>query len=633
MTGLEFEQEVTERTETQPFAKGKFPYPLFPPVQIILLFIAILATTSALPNGIGSRFAYLSEDDPYYPHGDFPKFTVPSWIGEPEVEAVIVLSIDDMCRPFPKSRPQGLPTYARQPKVYFDFLKPIADRLFQIDGRAPISVFSLQLDPDDKVVRQMLKMGMSMECHTFTHPVPLMRAAKDENDSLALVHADFTRSVDSLFRVENNRPIAHRTPGCDARNTASPRFFTEIFPHGDLRMDSSIFTAYLKPDPKLPQEWYFLPDGTHRFASRISGIPYTKTFVNYVEDYPYPYVINNRLWELPAIIPGDAHGVHAYGRRSDKTIEDWKRALDITVAKQGVMTICFHPHGYIDAEQIVALIDYAVASYGKKIKFLNCREVLKRIEKNTVADFPIGDPATKLHSSRYLDIDGDHHIDILLFKQHFIRGRIWNPSNRSYADYDFFLKHPANDLHFFTADRRGNAGFAQLFQGKLHTWRFRDGRFLEASTLKNIGSPKRLHFRDLNGDGVSDIIADKNAFLSNKILRWTPARFQLPLPLSKSMRFIDLDHDEDDDLVFANESEYAIWLYENPTTGWSKKLLSGKGSQSAPVPPITLDGQNAGAWFRRDEMAVVNEFTANPKTDHVIIRNYRDWLDVAKSLP
>ena len=593
----------------------------------LLYVLYVLWVPYAFANGIGSRFAYLSEDDPYYPHGDFPKFTTPAWIGEPDVEAVVVLSIDDMCRPFPKQRPKGLPTYARQPKVYFDFLKPIADRLIEIDGRAPISVFCLQLDSEDEIVQEMLKLGMSMECHTFTHPVPLMRAAKSGDDPLALVKTDFFSSFDSLSRVIKSTPVAHRTPGCDARNTASPRFFTEVFPLADLQMDSSIFTAYLKPDPKLPREWYFKPDGTHRFASRITGIPFTKKFVNYVEDYPYPYVINNHLWELPAIIPGDAHGVHAYGRMSDQTVEDWKRALDITVAKQGVMTICFHPHGYIDSKQMVAFVDYAAKTYGKRIKFLNCREVAHRLRKAVPPGYPIhGNPSSR---TVHLDADGDGHIDILQITGQLGMIHIWNAKTRSYLEGRFFFQRNPDNIHFFTADRLGQAGIAQIINGDLHTLRFRNGNFHEAVTLDGISAPKHLHFRDLNRDGVSDIIADRKVHLSIKTLRWKPAPFDLPIKLRKSVRFVDIDHDGDDDLV-SSEKKYAIWLFDNPNTGWSTKLISGSAAPDGPVPPIAIGGKNMGAWFRKDEMAVVNEFTANPKTDHVIIRKFSDWLKVAQ---
>ncbi|MEZ6148489.1 MAG: hypothetical protein R3C09_00065 [Pirellulaceae bacterium] len=42
-------------------------------------------------------FTYLDEySNPYYAHTAFPKLTTPQWVGEPGVEAVVVLGIDDM---------------------------------------------------------------------------------------------------------------------------------------------------------------------------------------------------------------------------------------------------------------------------------------------------------------------------------------------------------------------------------------------------------------------------------------------------------------------------------------------------------------------------------------------------------
>ena len=44
----------------------------------------------------GNRLAHLDECDPYYPHRTFPKLVTPQWVGEPGVDAVVVLAIDDM---------------------------------------------------------------------------------------------------------------------------------------------------------------------------------------------------------------------------------------------------------------------------------------------------------------------------------------------------------------------------------------------------------------------------------------------------------------------------------------------------------------------------------------------------------
>ena len=42
----------------------------------------------------------------------------------------------------------------------------------------------------------------------------------------------------------------------------------------------------------------------------------------------------------------------------------------------------FHPHGWIKSEQVVELIDHAVKTHGSKVKFLNFREALDRLNKN-----------------------------------------------------------------------------------------------------------------------------------------------------------------------------------------------------------------------------------------------------------
>ena len=71
------------------------------------------------PNG--NRLTYLDEPcNPYYVHKDFPKLTTPMWVGEDGVEAVVILGIDDM----------------RGHEKWEAYLRPILNRLKQIDGRA-----------------------------------------------------------------------------------------------------------------------------------------------------------------------------------------------------------------------------------------------------------------------------------------------------------------------------------------------------------------------------------------------------------------------------------------------------------------------------------------------------------------
>src|SRR4029077_19945145 len=109
------------------------------------------------------------------------------------------------------------------------------------------------------------------------------------------------------------------------------------------------------------------------------------------EDYPYPYVVNRMCWEFPCVVPSDWSAQHLQKPNNPDTLRDLKAALDITVLKQGVYNLVFHPHGWIKAEQIVELIDHAVAKHGKKVMFLTFREALERINKNVLDGKPLRD--------------------------------------------------------------------------------------------------------------------------------------------------------------------------------------------------------------------------------------------------
>src|SRR3712207_681746 len=80
-----------------------------------------------------NRLAYLDQVDLYYPHRDFARLTTPQWVGEPGVDAVVILAIDDL----------------RDPKRYETFLRPVLRRLHRIDGRAPVSIMCCSLKPED----------------------------------------------------------------------------------------------------------------------------------------------------------------------------------------------------------------------------------------------------------------------------------------------------------------------------------------------------------------------------------------------------------------------------------------------------------------------------------------------------
>src|SRR5437660_3227353 len=112
---------------------------------LLMAPIALALTAAAKPDG--NRLTYLDGNDPYYVGLGFPKLVTPQWVGEEGVEAVVVLAIDDM----------------RDPAKYEAFLRPILDRLKAIDGRAPLSIMTNQVKPDDPRLQAWLKEGLGID--------------------------------------------------------------------------------------------------------------------------------------------------------------------------------------------------------------------------------------------------------------------------------------------------------------------------------------------------------------------------------------------------------------------------------------------------------------------------------------
>src|SRR3954465_4479528 len=127
-------------------------------IAAVVGLVFICVSTSLAKPGEGNRLTYLDGNDPYYVSRTFPKLTTPQWVGEEGVEAVVILAIDDM----------------RDPAKYETVLRPILSRLKQIDGRAPVSIMTNQVKPDDPRLAAWLKEGLSLEVHTIDHPCPLL---------------------------------------------------------------------------------------------------------------------------------------------------------------------------------------------------------------------------------------------------------------------------------------------------------------------------------------------------------------------------------------------------------------------------------------------------------------------------
>ena len=378
--------------------------------------------------------------DPFWPDRHSPKLTTPQWVGEEGVDAVITLSIDDM----------------RDTARYEKFIRPILEKVKEVSaGRAPFSIFTCVVPPDDAQLQTWLKEGVSIEVHTLKHPCPLLqggdfKAAKDTVDGC----------IDLLSQIPGGEPVCYRMPCCDSMSSPSPRFYAEIFhkttPGGNfLTLDSSVACILTGKDTSIPKELTTDAQGRDRFWKYYSPKPNQAKSMNnfgtYIEDYPYPYLIGERCWELPITMPSDWLAQNCQGKNNPETVEDWKVALDIIVKKQGVMNLCFHPHGWIQAEQMVQFIAHAHAKYGRRVRFMSFRDVQEKLAKLdpakhrrprkaiAKADMPPGvtllDAQGRDNGVRFVDLNGDGHDDIVFSNADKYGVYVFNPTEKKNVDW------------------------------------------------------------------------------------------------------------------------------------------------------------------------------------------------------
>src|SRR5262245_10414455 len=508
----------------------------------------------------GHRLAYLDGPlDPYYPHRDFPKLTTPQWVGEEGVEAVVTLAIDDM----------------RESGKYETFLRPILNRLKQIDGRAAVSIMSCRVDPADPQLQAWLKEGLSIEVHTYDHPCPCL-----QDGGLVKAKETYDKCVDLMNQIPNNKPVAFRMPCCDSKNTPSPRFWAEAFnkttAKGNfLQIDSSVFNIITNKDTELPKEITELPDGSERFRRYV---PFTN-FVNTIEDYPYPYVIGGMCWEFPCVTPSDWSAQFVQKPNNPDTVRDWKLALDACVLKQGTFNLVFHPHGWIRNDQIVELIDHAVTKHGKKVKFLTFKECAERLNERMLLGQPLRTPDGTAAGMTVADMGGDGFIDV----------------------------------GFNTDTRYG----IRTWDARARLWNMKEA---PVRPREERNSPSHST-RDIDGDGIVEIIRKVGP---ESIVTTVRGERLINFPMGVSWdgrnkdlgaRLIDVNNDGKIDCLFSNAERYSLHLFKDMKEGWAIKVIEGvrgkeEGNIGPVIPPfVRADGTNNGAFFHSGALWLQNEDT------------------------
>jgi putative membrane-bound dehydrogenase-like protein len=592
-----------------------------------------LLSLAATPAADGNRLAYLDDPvNPYYVGRTFPKLVTPQWVGEDGVEAVVVLAIDDM----------------NAPPRWEAFLRPVLQHLKRIDGRAPVSIMTCNVNPRDPHLQTWLKEGVSLETHTFTHPCPFFQGG-----DFARARGTYERCVDLLAAVPGSRPVAFRMPCCDSLNTPTPRFYAGIFNRRTdkgnfLHLDSSVFNLVTANDPALPRE-LVLEGGVERFRKYL---PAERSFVNTIEDYPYPYVLGGLCWEVPCATPSDWQAYHLYESASPLMARDWRAYLDATVAKQGVMCLVFHPHGWCTQEHLISLIDHAVTRHGRKVKFLTFRECHERLEKNLLAGQSLRDPATGGDNGvRLLDVDNDGYLDVIVANKDVRRTRRWSPRTRSWVEGEFPLDLTARRGRFGVVHSDGLPVLLAAGEGKARGWHFDGARWVEDDALVSTGRKdghrvelsstpghdRGERLRDFDGDGRCELLVPGGRpqvyAWDPKEKRWCGQEWGLPPGTAvvddkgrdRGLRFLDLDEDGALDVISSNEDGFGIYLFESPHKGWTRVAAEGKRGDAGALPMIARQGTDNGAWFHSRHLWVQNENTAALK-DHVDRRPFNEML-------
>jgi hypothetical protein len=606
----------------------------------LLLTTAIIHTAAA---DVGNRLAWLNDPcDPYYVGLDAPQLVTPQWIGEPGVEAVIVLSIDDM----------------RSTASYERCLRPIIERLKKIDGRGPVSIMTNHVDTADPQLQKWLAEGVNIEAHTYAHPCPCLQGG-----DLSKARQTYDASIDLLTRIPNGRVVAFRMPCCDSMNSVGPRFFTELFgkktPDGNfLHVDSSVFMAFTADDPLLPHDLVNDEEGRPRFTKYI---PRDRNFVNYVKNYPYPYVVDRTCWEMPSAIPDDWLGINLQGNHHPDTVRDMKAAIDAVVLKQGTYTLTFHPDRWIRNDQVIELIDHAVGRYDNKVKVLNFLEVYQRLTENLLGGQPLRADDGGDNGVRVLDLNCDGYMDVVVGNDEVRQTRLWSPDAQTWIVGDFPVPIVSVDesgqrrptgVCFGVLQENGHASLLVRNEQVAGLWHFDGRRWVPVSDgldgleldgpvwTAAAGRDLGVRLRDLDLDGTCELIVGnprQNGVFdwpANKG-KWVRLPFALPLAttivteagLDAGLRLVDVNEDGHVDVVFSDSRRYSLHLYQSMSAGWSRKVHDAPRSRDDAIPMIVrADGTNNGAWFNYRHMYVQNEDTGKVLPHHIDTRSYGQLL-------
>src|SRR5262249_27222462 len=242
------------------------------------------------------------------------------------------------------------------------------------------------------------------------------------------------------------------------------------------------------------------------------------------------------------------------------TLRDWKAALDCTVIKQGVFCLVFHPYNWIKPEQVVELIDHAVGKHGKKVKFLTFKEAQERLNKNMLGGVPLRDPKTGRDNGVTLaDSNDDGYLDVFIRNDKVQKLRVWQPG-KGWKETDL--------------SQVADLGSLRAFKG--------------------FDFVKVIRLGDTRAYVVANAKEQAVILKSGQKLGFERAGFSLPRGAwlgdetqDNGLRFVDIDEDGYDDIIWSNDRDYGLYLFDPIKGGWTRKVLEGKAGDKNALPLIS----------------------------------------------
>ena len=242
---------------------------------------------------------------------------------------------------------------------------------------------------------------------------------------------------------------------------------------------------------------------------------------------------------------------------------------------------------------------------------------------------------------RIVDVNGDGYLDLVVAAEPSPGTLVWSPLERSWQRVPFPLSLRASGA--FVAPQA--AGLCWGIVGPDHrttllvrtlgwsgAWQFQEGKWRETPELlsgleveggrvltRQGGHDYGVRLLDLDHDGSCELLVANPE--QKAVFRWSEGErtwkllpFKLPEGVlladgnggDTGLRFVDLDGDRQEDIVFSDESRYQVHLFRSPEKGWSKAIFAGhrSGSGREELPAISRRGESTGAWFDAARLSI-----------------------------